>query len=86
MSKIPPYLKVSEVAQACGQSTRRMRRRLTRAGIAEQPGGPGSHWEVGESRLRERFPDVYDRVFEAYTQEDPGRPEETTGGQFDPRS
>jgi hypothetical protein len=33
---------------------------LKRAGILEKIGG---HWLVGESQLRERLPEVYERVY-----------------------
>ncbi len=59
-AQIPPYLKPSLVGKACGESRRKARGMLTRAGILEKIGG---HWYVSESRLRERLPDVYDRVY-----------------------
>jgi len=44
--------------------SRRKAKNLLRAvGILELV---GSRWFVAESRLRERLPDVYDRVFEAF--------------------
>lgn len=41
-------------------SRRKAKSWLRRAGILELHGG---RWVVSESRLRERLPDVYDRVF-----------------------
>lgn len=60
MSQIPPYLTPGEVGKACSMSQRRARSLLHRAGILERIGG---HWAVGESQLRERLPEVYDRVY-----------------------
>ena len=37
---------------------------LRAAGILELQGN--GRWKVGEARLRERLPDVYDRVFEHF--------------------
>lgn len=41
-------------------SRRKAKGLLRAAGILEQI---GERWYVGESRLRERLPDVYDRVY-----------------------
>jgi len=76
---VPPMLATSEVARACRWSTRYTRRLLRRAGIAELV---GSAWMVGESRLRERLPEVYARVFEFYVlgaPKDPKDPKDTGG-------
>lgn len=62
-SRVPPYLTMAEVAIANGMRTERTKRMLQRIGIAEKVGG---RWMVGESRLRERMPDLYDRVFARY--------------------
>lgn len=64
---VPPYLSTGEVAEACEMPTRDARRMLERAGILERLGG---HWSVAESRLRERLPDVYDRVFSMFASRD----------------
>lgn len=45
-------------------SRRAAKTMLRGAGILELVGG---RWKVGESRLRDRLPDVYDRVFEHFT-------------------
>ncbi len=60
MSQLPPYLSPSEVGKACSMSRFRMRSLLKGAGILEKIGG---RWLVGESRLRERLPEVYDRIY-----------------------
>lgn len=60
MNEMPPYLTPAEVAKACGMQTRKARRMLSRAGIIERL---GDRWVVAESRLRDRLPDVYARVF-----------------------
>ena len=60
MSQIPPYLSPGVVGKACAMSRFRARSLLSGAGILEKIGG---RWMVGESRLRERLPEVYDRVY-----------------------
>lgn len=62
--RVPAYLRVEEIARACGETTRAMRRQLSRAGLLERD---GRLYRVGESRLRERLPGVHDRVWNAYT-------------------
>jgi hypothetical protein len=62
-AQIPPYLTPSEVGNACQISRRKAKSLLRGAGILERI---GERWYVGESRLRERLPDVYDRVYEAF--------------------
>lgn len=69
MNTIPPYLTTADVAKACGMQTHKARRMLKRAGIAERL---GDAWVVSESRLRERLPDVYDRVFALFAMGDTG--------------
>jgi len=59
---------------ACEMTTRDARRMLSRAGILERLGG---HWSVAESRLRERLPDVYERVYGLFADRD----EKDTRGQ-----
>jgi hypothetical protein len=61
MNPVPAYLEVSEIADANALPTRKMRRRLRNAGILE-PNGP-HRYHVAASRLRERLPEYYDRVF-----------------------
>ena len=60
MSEVPPYLTPSQVGRACRMSRRKAKSLLRGAGILERI---GDRWYVGESRLRERLPDVYDRVY-----------------------
>lgn len=57
---VPPYLSPREVATACKMSRKRAQSMLKRAGILERI---GERWCVGESQLRERLPEVYDRVY-----------------------
>lgn len=63
MTEIPPLLTPSQVGKACNMSRRAAKSMLRGAGILEQI---GARWFVGHTRLRERLPDVYDRVFEAF--------------------
>lgn len=63
MSGVPPLISPAEVARACRMSRRKAKNLLRAVGILEQV---GERWYVGEARLRERLPDVYDRVFEAF--------------------
>jgi hypothetical protein len=86
VSEIPPYIDAAVVAKACVRkadgtkmTTRDARRMLHGAGILERPGGArrGKPTVVADSRLRERLPDVYDRVFAYFAQktsEDQGEP------------
>lgn len=60
---IPPLLSPAQVGKACGISRRAAKRMLRGAGVLEQV---GARWYVGEARLRERLPDVYDRVYEHF--------------------
>jgi len=66
--QVPAYLTMAEVA-ACsgGWTTRYTRGFLRRGGVAELVGG---EWVVAESALRERFPDLYARVFRKYVLDD----------------
>jgi hypothetical protein len=57
---VPPYLSPGQVARACRTNRWAMLRLLRRAGLAERIGG---RWYVGEARLREGLPEVYERVF-----------------------
>lgn len=57
---VPPYVTPAQVAKACGCSRKAAIFLLRGAGILERNGW---RWKVGESRLRESLPDVYDRVF-----------------------
>lgn len=68
---IPAYLTPGQIARACGDTTRNVRRKLARAGILEADGSHRLH--VSESRLRERLPDMYERVFKADLLGEPGR-------------
>lgn len=58
--EIPPYLTPRHVANACRMSRKRAQSMLKRAGILQKL---GERWCVGESLLRERLPEVYDRVY-----------------------
>lgn len=58
---IPSYLTPAQVALANEMRTEHCREKLARAGILE-PDGP-HRFHVAESRLRERLPDMYERVF-----------------------
>lgn len=60
-SMIPKYIRPSTVGRACRMSQRRARRMLDNAGILERI---GRCYVVGESRLHERLPEVYDAVYE----------------------
>jgi hypothetical protein len=64
-------------------SRRKTRSLLRRAGILEKIGG---QWLVGESQLRERLPEVYERVYAHIilgTQSDPTIPNSTQNGTGD---
>lgn len=61
--QLPPLLTPAEVGKACRMSRRKAKNLLRRVGILQQI---GERWFVAESRLRERLPDVYDRVYEAH--------------------
>lgn len=60
--ELPPFLTPSQVGRACNMSRRAAKNLLRGAGILELI---GSRLYVSESGLRERLPDVYDRVYEA---------------------
>ncbi len=60
MTDMPPYLRPSAVGRACKMTRKAAKSLLRRAGILEKIGG---HWCVGESQLRERLPEVYERVY-----------------------
>lgn len=63
MKELPPYLTPGMIARACRMRALNVKRLLRRVGIAEKH---GDRWKVGESRLRERFPEMHQRVFEFY--------------------
>jgi hypothetical protein len=54
----------AEVGRAIGKSRRSAKALLRAAGVLEQL--DNGRWYVGETRLRERLPDVYDRVYAAF--------------------
>lgn len=60
---IPPLLSPAQVGTACGISRRAAKNMLRGAGLLQLV---GARWHVGEARLRERLPDVYDRVYEYF--------------------
>jgi hypothetical protein len=74
--EIPPYIRPHEVARACGMQTQTARKMLRRAGILEKLGGA---CVVADSRLRERLPDVYDRVYGYFANRASERIRESTG-------
>lgn len=77
MTRPPPHIAAGDVGKACEMTTRAAANMLRRAGIGEKLGG---RWVVGERRLRERLPEVYDRVFEylcLQSGNDPNRPAST---------
>jgi hypothetical protein len=59
VSELPPLISPALVGKACRMSRRKAKGLLRAAGILEQL---GERWYVGETRLLERLPDVYDRV------------------------
>jgi hypothetical protein len=75
MGTIPPLIGPGLIGKACGISRRAALTLLSGAGILERNGG---RWKVGESRLRERLPDVYDRVY-AFVVLGPETVDQTTG-------
>lgn len=80
MTDIPPYLTPSQIGRACRMTSRKAKSLLRRAGILERI---GERWLVGESQLRERLPEVYDRVYSHIVLRagtDPNRPERTRIG------
>ncbi len=58
---IPAYPLAAVVAKANEQSRKSMITKLAAVGILERHGG---RWCVAQSRLRERLPDVFDRLYE----------------------
>jgi len=76
---IPAYLTVAQVAKPNEMTTDNCRAKLARAGILERDGK--HRWHVAESRLRERLPDMYERVFAAamFEQPETGRERRRTG-------
>lgn len=60
--QIPPYIKPSEVALACGFSKFRALGLLRRAGALERPGGKGPD-EANEDVIREELPAVHARLW-----------------------
>ena len=61
--ELPIPIEAAHIAKACKMTTDRAKRLLQRAQIGELLGG---RWTVGESKLRERLPDVFDRVYAYY--------------------
>ncbi len=62
-TQVPALLTPAQIGKACGMSRRAAKTLLRGAGILERI---GERWFVGETRLRERLPEVYDRVYEAF--------------------
>lgn len=77
VSHVPALIDMADLAAACPvdfPDARAARRAMQRAGIAEKL---GRNWKVGDGRLRELLPDVYDRVyvwFERRAKEGPREP------------
>jgi hypothetical protein len=69
--RVPAYLEPGEIAVAAEMTTGKVRSLLERAGILEKL---GSHHVVGESRLKARLPELYDRVFAYYELRDESEP------------
>lgn len=66
---VPPYIPTADIGRACSMTTEAALGMIQRAGIATQIGG---RWYVGESRLREALPEMYDRVLAYFlTRPDP---------------
>jgi hypothetical protein len=63
MPELPPLLSPAQVGKACNMSRRAAKNMLRAAGLLELV---GARWYVSASRLRERLPDVYDRVWEHF--------------------
>jgi len=61
LTEIPPLQSPALVGRACNMSRRSAKSLLLAAGVLKLV---GARWYVGEARLRERLPDVYDRVVE----------------------
>lgn len=78
MNHVPAYIDMADIAKACPldySSTVAAKRDMQREGIAVKRGG---RWKVSDAMLRERLPDVYDRVyswFEQTIRNDPSRSE-----------
>jgi len=60
---LPPLLSPSQVGAACNMSRRAAKSMLRGAALLEKVGG---RWYVGEARLRERLPDVHERILERF--------------------
>jgi hypothetical protein len=58
--KVPPWLSTGEIARACGLDRRKVVRELRSVHLLDRP---GRYYRVSSSRLRERLPDHYDRVY-----------------------
>lgn len=56
------FFSPAQVGKACNMSRRTAKNMLRAAGLLELE---GSRWYVDEERLRQRLPDVYDRVHAA---------------------
>ena len=85
MSDVPPLLSPAQVGRACRMSRRAAKTMLRGAGVLDRHGN--GRWYAGATRLRERLPDVYDRVFEYFEfgpaqlpKNDRKRPETTGSG------
>jgi flagellar capping protein FliD len=67
---VPPTLSPGEIARACGVTRDKALTELKSAGLIEWRGG---RMRISESKLRERLPDHYDRVYRFFVLEEQGR-------------
>ena len=58
--KVPPWLSTGEIARACELNRQKVVRELRSVHLLDKP---GRFYRVSASRLRERLPDHYDRVY-----------------------
>jgi len=59
--QVPPYLSPGQVGRACEISRKAALTELKGADLVERRGG---RLRISASRLRERLPDYYDRVYQ----------------------
>lgn len=57
---MPPMITTGDVARACGVTWKQARGWLRRAGVLEKQ---GARYIAHESSVRERLPDIYQRVY-----------------------
>jgi hypothetical protein len=59
--QVPPYLSPGQIGRACDLSRKSALTELAGAGLVER--NNRRRIRISSSRLRERLPDVYDRVY-----------------------